>query len=199
LRTSTCRSSNEWPYSPENNLSQDRVSVAARTLESRWGDADASGDTPKPALSVSCTLRNAATKASSWLAKSRPRSLAADANVVDVGVVGMRSFLGFQSKKLEPRRRHALSQSPRLNSQQRRFKPTEAAVLKSYRTEAGTSLRRLYCPAFIVQPFLLVCQCAPRCFHPEVGESDLLVFEALGKEGAVLRVITLYISQFHAA
>jgi hypothetical protein len=59
-------------------------------------------------------------------------------------------------------------------------------------------LGRFSCPPPFVQPFLLVCQCTPRGFHPQQGKPCLFVQGALGKEGAVLSVIAICISQTHA-
>jgi hypothetical protein len=58
---------------------------------------------------------------------------------------------------------------------------------------------QLFCPAFIVEPFLLDRQRAPRGFHPQQGEPGLLVFGAFGKEGAVLRIISIQVGQVHTA
>jgi hypothetical protein len=50
LRTSTCRSSNGWPCSPQNSRSQDRFSVDAHSSNRRVSVA--SGETPKPGIEL---------------------------------------------------------------------------------------------------------------------------------------------------
>jgi hypothetical protein len=49
-------------------------------------------------------------------------------------------------------------------------------------------------PLLFVQPLLLVCQRSPRGFHAHEGQPRLLVFGPLGKEGAILSIITKNIS-----
>jgi hypothetical protein len=49
-------------------------------------------------------------------------------------------------------------------------------------------------PLLFVQPLLLVCQRSPRGFHAHEGQPRLLVFGPLGKEGAILGIITKNIS-----
>jgi hypothetical protein len=76
---------------------------------------------------------------------------------------------------------------------------SESAGVSAAFQKTVASPGRLFYPASIVQPFLLVRQRTPCGFHPQQGKLCLLVFGALGKEGAVLGVIAIFVRQTHAA
>jgi hypothetical protein len=67
---------------------------------------------------------------------------------------------------------------------------------KRDRDKNQISLRRRFSPGplLFVQPLLLVCQRSPRGFHAHEGQPRLLVFGPLGKEGAILSIISKNIS-----
>jgi hypothetical protein len=68
--------------------------------------------------------------------------------------------------------------------------------LETRSRKSQISFRRRFSPRplLFVEPLLLVCQRSPRGFHAHEGQPRLLVFGPLGKEGAVLSIITKNIS-----
>jgi hypothetical protein len=90
-------------------------------------------------------------------------------------------FVRAELKKKKPHKKQASQKTGRTKTRSRKNQ---------------ISLRRRFSPGplLFVQPLLLVCQRSPRGFHAHEGQPRLLVFGPLGKEGAILSIITKNIS-----